>query len=272
MVLLGFAVGWALLAVLSVRFSDQPQRWAAAPAVFMAVVGVASLIGSATVHDVLGWMWPLALFVLVVWMLLRARRQLHSRSARWLLYPVLAVLGIAAVGGGYETVRESLDARAYPPPGQLFDVGGHQLHLQLHRLREPDRRPGTGSGWGLLRLRLDCAGGRPRHHSLRVRPRRSRLERRHRRPTGRCSDRRRPAHAARPGAGSRALRAGRPLLRRPLRPKLRRAVSGSGRRPGAPRLHRTQARARLCRPSPPTTSSVVSPPSCLRSLTSEPDG
>ena len=33
----GFCLGWALLAVLSVRFSDQPQRWAAAPAVFMAV-------------------------------------------------------------------------------------------------------------------------------------------------------------------------------------------------------------------------------------------
>ena len=32
----GFAFGWALLAVLSVRFSDQPQRWAAAPAVFLA--------------------------------------------------------------------------------------------------------------------------------------------------------------------------------------------------------------------------------------------
>ena len=45
MVLLGFAVGWALLAVLSVRFSDQPQRWAAAPAVFMAVVGVACWSG-----------------------------------------------------------------------------------------------------------------------------------------------------------------------------------------------------------------------------------
>ena len=31
-VLLSFSFGWALLAVLSVRFSDQPQRWAAAPA------------------------------------------------------------------------------------------------------------------------------------------------------------------------------------------------------------------------------------------------
>src|SRR5215216_3633232 len=36
-VLLAFALGWALLAVLSTRFSDQPQRWAAAPATFMAV-------------------------------------------------------------------------------------------------------------------------------------------------------------------------------------------------------------------------------------------
>ena len=36
LVLLGFALGWALLAVLSVRFSDQSQRWAAAPAAFMA--------------------------------------------------------------------------------------------------------------------------------------------------------------------------------------------------------------------------------------------
>ena len=31
-VLLGFAFGWALLAVLSVRFSDQPQQWCLASA------------------------------------------------------------------------------------------------------------------------------------------------------------------------------------------------------------------------------------------------
>jgi FtsH-binding integral membrane protein len=57
-VLLGFALGWALLAVLSSRFSDQPQRWAAAPAVFMALVGLVSLSGSAAVHTVLSWVWP----------------------------------------------------------------------------------------------------------------------------------------------------------------------------------------------------------------------
>jgi pimeloyl-ACP methyl ester carboxylesterase len=112
----------------------------------MAVVGVVSLTGSTTVQGVHGWTWPPALFVLVVWMLLRTRRQLCSRSARWLLYPVLAVLAIAAVGGGYETVRESLDARAYPPPGQLVDVGGHRLHLHCTGTGSPTvvLEPGQG--------------------------------------------------------------------------------------------------------------------------------
>ena len=39
MVLFGFALGWALLAVLSTKFTHQPQRWAVVPAVFMAVAG-----------------------------------------------------------------------------------------------------------------------------------------------------------------------------------------------------------------------------------------
>jgi pimeloyl-ACP methyl ester carboxylesterase len=146
MVLLGCALGWALLAGLSIRFSDQPQRWAAALAVFMAVVGVSSLSVSPVVQGVFGWAWPPALFVLVVWMFSRARRQLRSRRARWLLFAVLAVLAIAAVGGGYETVRESLDARAYPPPGQLVDVGGHRLHLHCTGSGSPTvvLEPGQG--------------------------------------------------------------------------------------------------------------------------------
>src|SRR5512132_4482941 len=39
-VLCGLALGWAMLAVLSVRFTDQPQRWAAAAALFMGVGGL----------------------------------------------------------------------------------------------------------------------------------------------------------------------------------------------------------------------------------------
>src|SRR5215212_9375738 len=91
-VLLAFALGWALLGVLSVRFSDQPQRWAAVPAAFMGLAGLASLSGSAAVLAVFSWVWPPVLFGLVVWAFLRVRRQLHSRIGQWLLYPVLAVL------------------------------------------------------------------------------------------------------------------------------------------------------------------------------------
>src|SRR5688572_18909018 len=39
-VLCGFAIGWATLALLSARFTDQPQRWAAIPAVFLGVSGL----------------------------------------------------------------------------------------------------------------------------------------------------------------------------------------------------------------------------------------
>src|SRR5438270_13226587 len=43
-ILLGFAVGWTLLAVLSVRFTDRPQRWAAVPAAVMAFTGAGLIV------------------------------------------------------------------------------------------------------------------------------------------------------------------------------------------------------------------------------------
>jgi pimeloyl-ACP methyl ester carboxylesterase len=127
--LLAFALGWALLAVLSIRFSDQAQGWAFVPAAFMAVAGLVSLSGLPAVQTAFGWIWPPVLCAIAVWMFLRVRH-IRSRGGRWLLYPILALLLLAAVGGGYETVRESLDATAYPMPGRLIDVGGHRLHLQ----------------------------------------------------------------------------------------------------------------------------------------------
>ena len=145
-VLLAFALGWALLAVLSIRFSDQPQRWAFVPAGFLALAGLVSLSGLPTVQAVFGWVWPPVLFGLVVWMFLRVR-QIRSRGGRLLLYPLLAVLLLASVGGGYETVRESLDASAYPMPGQLVDVGGHRLHLHCTGSGSPTvvLEPGGGA-------------------------------------------------------------------------------------------------------------------------------
>jgi pimeloyl-ACP methyl ester carboxylesterase len=145
-VLCGWALGWAVLAVLSVRFTDQPQRWAAAPALFMGLSGLLLVAFGSSVLEVLSWVWPPALLALVVWMFVRARRQLRSPSRRWLLYPVLAVLALASVSGGYETVREAADARAHPMPGQLIDVGGHRLHLSCTGSGAPTvvLEPGAG--------------------------------------------------------------------------------------------------------------------------------
>ena len=145
MVLLGCALGWALLAVLSVRFSDQPQRWAAAPAMFMAVVGVAALSGSAAVQDALGWTWPPALFVLAVWMLSRVRRQQHGAhggcctrflpcwgSPRW----VAATRRSGSLSTPGPTRR----------PASWSSIGGHRLHLNCTGTGSPTvvLEPGQG--------------------------------------------------------------------------------------------------------------------------------
>jgi pimeloyl-ACP methyl ester carboxylesterase len=153
-VLCGFALGWAMLAVLSVRFTDQPQRWAAAPALFMGVGGLLLVGFGSPVDQVLDWVWPPAMLALAVWMIVCVHRQLPSRGGRWLLYPVIAVLALAAVGGGYETLGAAADAKAYPMPGQLIDVGGHRLHLSCAGAGTPTvvLEPGAGEmssnlGW-----------------------------------------------------------------------------------------------------------------------------
>src|SRR5215212_8617280 len=78
-VLCGFALGWATLAVLSVRFTAQPQRWAAAPALFMGVGGLLLVSSGPPMDQVLNWVWPPAMLALAIWMLIRVHRQLHSR-------------------------------------------------------------------------------------------------------------------------------------------------------------------------------------------------
>jgi pimeloyl-ACP methyl ester carboxylesterase len=153
-VLCGFALGWAMLAVCTARFTDQPQRWAAAPAVFMGLGGLLLVGFGSSVPEVLNWVWPPALLALVVWMIVRAHRQLRSRSRRWLLYPVLGMLALASIGGGYQALGEAADAKAYPMPGQLIDVGGHSLHLNCTGSGSPTvvLQPGAGEmssnmGW-----------------------------------------------------------------------------------------------------------------------------
>lgn len=130
-ILLAFAGGWAMLAMLSTRLTSQPQRWAFVPAAVMAVTGLA-LVTFGPGDGVLtgaGWVWPPALFALALWMIVQLRRALTGRL-RWLLYPVIGALALAAVGGFAETVALQRDAASMRMPGASYDVGGHHLHLR----------------------------------------------------------------------------------------------------------------------------------------------
>ena len=130
-VLLAFASSWALLATLSILRTKQPQRWAAAPAGFLALAGGALLVAapSGTVIDVIGWVWPPLLLALLAGTVIRVHQDLHSRSRAWVVYPLFGIYALSALGGGYQTLRESLDRHMYLAPGRLVDVGGRRLHL-----------------------------------------------------------------------------------------------------------------------------------------------
>ena len=144
-VLLAFAVSWAMLAVLSARWTDQPQRWAYVPAAFMALSGGVILVLAATGNE-LGWLWPPVVAALAIWMIVRARHDLRSRARVWVLYPVCAALFLSAVGGIYETYRESTDHSTDAMPGRLIDVDGHKLHINCTGVGSPTvvLEPGLG--------------------------------------------------------------------------------------------------------------------------------
>ena len=129
-VLLAFGLGWGLIAVLSTRYTDQPQRWALVPAAYMGIVGLSLIVlqPGQGVMDALSWVWPPVLLVLAGWIVIQARQALRGRT-RWLLYPVVVVLVLFAIGGGLETILEAVDRAAHPMTGQLVDVGGHRLHI-----------------------------------------------------------------------------------------------------------------------------------------------
>jgi pimeloyl-ACP methyl ester carboxylesterase len=153
-VLCGFASGWAGLWLLSLRYTDQPQRWAMWPALFMGLGGLLLVAVGSPMREALSWVWPPTLFLLVIWMLHRTRKDVHSRSGRVQLYLVFGILAISAVGGGYQTVGEATDPTAMPSAGRLIDVGGHKLYLNCVGSGSPTvvLEPGGGAtssqmGW-----------------------------------------------------------------------------------------------------------------------------
>ena len=130
--LLGWAIGWALIASLSTRFTDWPQRWALVPASVFGLTGIA-LIGFAPggpAMNVLAWVWPVPVLLLAVWLIQRVHREVPGRS-RWLLFPIVSVLALLAVGGATEAVIEATDGGSVGADGagQVVDVGGHALFV-----------------------------------------------------------------------------------------------------------------------------------------------
>jgi pimeloyl-ACP methyl ester carboxylesterase len=60
---------------------------------------------------------------------------------------ILAVLLILILAGWiYEPLAEAADAKAYPPPGQMVDVGGYRLHINCTGSGSPTVV--VESGWG----------------------------------------------------------------------------------------------------------------------------
>ena len=144
-VLCGFAIGWAVLAGLSARFGAQPWRWAAVPAVVLGAGGIALLALGSSAHPAVDWVWP---------PVLARTRTLDGRAgpsrrdqpgARWLLYPVIGAMGLAGVGGAYQTVGTAM-APSPSMPGRLVDVGGHRLHLSCSGTGSPTVVVEAGGG------------------------------------------------------------------------------------------------------------------------------
>lgn len=73
----------------------------------------------------------------------------------WLGRIMLSIMGLALVGFMYEPLAEAADAKAYPPPGQLVDVGGYRLHIHCTGTGSPTVIIDAGLGdwsttWGFV--------------------------------------------------------------------------------------------------------------------------
>lgn len=146
--LIGFAIGWLMLAWFSIKYTDQPQKWAYVPAAYMGGFGLLLIVfrPNGNFIAISSWVWPFLQIALTVWMFLEVKRGLKSRTRRWVIYPVLVVLLITALGGIYERIQETIDKHSYPIQGQLVDVGGFRLHIQCKGSGSPTvlLEPGLG--------------------------------------------------------------------------------------------------------------------------------
>ena len=109
-------------------------------------------------------------------------------TGRVLLWSVVALLVLAVVGAIYQAVATERAERAYPPPGEMVDVGGHSLHINCVGRGSPTVVLDGGSGemsadWVLVQREVSGY-----HTRVRLRPRGNGLERDGPRTPGRQAD------------------------------------------------------------------------------------
>src|ERR687893_3013035 len=68
------------------------------------------------------------------------------RIGKALLVLVVALLVLAVVGAIYQAIATERAQRAYPPPGEMVDVGGHRLHINCVGQGSPTVVLDAGSG------------------------------------------------------------------------------------------------------------------------------
>jgi pimeloyl-ACP methyl ester carboxylesterase len=74
---------------------------------------------------------------------------------RGLVIAFASLLGLLLAGYIYEPIAEAADARRYPPPGKLVDVGGYRLHIHCTGSGSPTVVIDAGQGdwstsWGVV--------------------------------------------------------------------------------------------------------------------------
>src|SRR5215218_1369616 len=73
-------------------------------------------------------------------------RRIMRRIGMLLLGLVFALLALAVAGAIYQAIATKRAERAYPPPGEMVDVGGYSLHINCLGQGSPTVLLDGGSG------------------------------------------------------------------------------------------------------------------------------